>query len=76
MSERINYWQCSACHGTGEVLLGFYCDEILACDRCDGTGNAMVDGAKRRHERRLEEIRLKKSGRSTPAQSEREAGRG
>lgn len=41
----LRYWKCSHCQGSGEVIVGFNCDTIEKCERCDGTGNAMVDGA-------------------------------
>ena len=52
--ERIRYWKCSDCHGTGraEHIPG----RVTTCERCDGTGNALVDGEAAAHRRRLIEI--------------------
>lgn len=56
--ERITYWKCRHCHGTGQVIRG--CSEwrrAFKCDECDGTGNALVDGAAEQHRRDLSELR-------------------
>lgn len=49
------YWKCPLCHGAGEVIVGY--DDIQTCRKCDGTGNAYVDGEAAAHRRRLDEIR-------------------
>lgn len=59
--ERLTYWKCSECHGTGKVICGYDHDRIDPCSRCDATGNAMVDGETERHKRRIAEIERRKS---------------
>jgi len=54
MTERITYWKCPDCHGTGKRIVGY--DSVERCFRCDGTGNAFVDGRARAHARRVAEI--------------------
>jgi DnaJ-class molecular chaperone len=63
MRERITYWKCSHCHGTGRTIWG-HGDTARAetCFYCDGTGNAFVDGATECHKRRLEEIDTRDRG--------------
>lgn len=51
--EYLTYWKCQKCHGTGRVFEPWYADEPKECLRCDGTGNALVDGETERHKRRL-----------------------
>jgi len=53
VSDRITFWKCSECHGTGRV---FVCVIAKECYKCDGTGNALIDGAEERHKRRLSEF--------------------
>jgi DnaJ-class molecular chaperone len=48
------FWKCRECYGTGKVIRGY--DRVAACEKCDGTGNAMVDGAEGRHKRRINEL--------------------
>lgn len=55
--ERITYWKCSTCYGTGKVIRGrIGSPRAEPCEKCDGTGNALVDGATERHKRRIAEI--------------------
>ena len=54
MSERIHFWRCSHCFGTGLVFEP-YMQGPLQCLKCDGTGKAMVDGEAERHKRRIQE---------------------
>lgn len=53
MHERLTYWKCPKCHGTGRVIYGPNAEK---CFECDGTGNAMIDGVEQAHRRRLAEI--------------------
>lgn len=54
MSDQLTYWKCPKCHGTGFQICG---GREITCYPCDGTGNAMVDGAARAHRRALSELR-------------------
>lgn len=54
MSERINYWRCQHCYGAGFVFEP-YMQGPQQCLKCDGTGNALIDGAAERHKRRVQE---------------------
>ena len=54
-TERISYWKCSHCLGTGRVIYGGDAGPH-DCSECDGTGNALIDGATERHKRALAEI--------------------
>lgn len=55
--DRITFWKCPKCHGTGKVITGrIGPPRVKDCERCDGTGNAMVDGAAEAHKRRIAEI--------------------
>lgn len=54
----MNWWKCSECHGTGRVYRPWYAKTSESCDRCDGSGNAMVDGAAERHRRRVLEEQI------------------
>ena len=57
MAEHLTYWKCPECHGTGKTIRYWTSPaSVEPCEKCDGTGNAMVDGAKRRHEREIERI--------------------
>lgn len=51
---RLNYWKCPKCHGSGRVIP--IPGHAASCEACDGTGNALVDGAAARHRRALERI--------------------
>ena len=53
--DDITYWRCPHCKGTGEVIIGHR--SIEPCSRCDGTGNALVDGEAMAHKREIERIR-------------------
>lgn len=53
MAERLTYWRCLECHGTGRRVSGGY---DFHCDACDGTGNALVNGKARAHHRAMERI--------------------
>lgn len=55
MSDRLTYWKCPHCHGTGRVFEA-YMREPLDCLECDGTGNSCTDGKTERHKRRLAEF--------------------
>lgn len=56
MRERLTYWKCTYCHGTGYTLLGpIGVQHAEPCFSCDGTGNAMVDGAAASHARQVAE---------------------
>jgi DnaJ-class molecular chaperone len=60
MKERLTYWKCNHCHGTGKLIVGFGDGARTAsCDHCDGTGNGLVDGPTERHKRRVAEIETK-----------------
>ena len=57
MRERITYWKCPKCFGTGKCVQGFEPNaRTYDCEACDGTGNGMVDGATERHKRRVAKI--------------------
>ncbi len=56
--HNITYWKCPKCHGTGKNIVANHW--IERCFDCDGTGNALEDGAARAHERRVREIENKK----------------
>lgn len=49
----LTYWKCRECHGTGRVFRPWYAKESQPCFKCDGSGNALVDGEEQRHRRRL-----------------------
>lgn len=53
----MNYWKCAQCHGTGKDI-DYWTGKarVIKCNECDGTGNALVDGAAERHKRRIFEI--------------------
>lgn len=53
MNERLTYWECRECFGTGRVIVA---SNAYTCFACDGSGNALVSGAKHRHVQRLAEI--------------------
>lgn len=57
MTERITYWKCPRCFGTGRLIHG-YGDSKRAyeCKDCDGTGNSMIDGATERYKRELAQM--------------------
>lgn len=55
MKEYLTYWECSDCRGTGRVFRPWYAKHSEQCFKCDGTGNAIVDGEAARHRRRLHE---------------------
>jgi hypothetical protein len=55
MTERITYWRCRHCFGTGMVFEP-YLKAPITCFRCDGSGNALIDGAAEQHKRRLAEF--------------------
>lgn len=57
------WFNCRECHGTGRVFEPWYSKESKPCFRCDGTGNACVDGEQRRHQRRLHDEMLERIGR-------------
>lgn len=46
-------WKCRECHGTGRVFRPWYAETSEPCFKCDGSGDALVDGDARRHERRV-----------------------
>ena len=54
MEGRLTYWKCNVCHGTGRKF-EHWMDRSEICFKCDGTGNALVDGEERRLRRKLEE---------------------
>lgn len=58
MMERLTYWKCPSCRGTGRVAYG---PTAIACFHCAGTGNALVDGREAAHRRRLTEIERSKN---------------
>lgn len=60
MSEMIGWWRCPECHGTGRVFRPWYAETSEPCFECDGTGNACVDGERRRHARKLLEEQFRK----------------
>jgi DnaJ-class molecular chaperone len=47
------WWKCPECHGTGRVFSPWYAKTSESCLKCDGTGNAVVNGEEERHRRRL-----------------------
>lgn len=49
----LQFWQCRYCLGTGRVI---FAGKVNDCHECDGTGNALVDGPRKAHERRIREI--------------------
>lgn len=52
-TERLTWWKCPKCHGTGRVIA---LRRVEPCFHCDGTGNALIDGRARDHARRVAEI--------------------
>lgn len=54
--DEITFWKCPQCHGCGEVA-PHWSNTVHVCPACDGTGNALVDGAER--EQRREIVRRK-----------------
>jgi predicted SprT family Zn-dependent metalloprotease len=40
----VNYCKCRDCFGTGRKISVYSGDVAYKCFKCDGTGNAMVDG--------------------------------
>ena len=61
MSDEITYWRCRKCRRVG--ILAPY---GLRCLRCDGTGNALVDGEAAAHQRAVKEA-LERQGEESPA---------
>jgi len=55
MGERLTYWKCPKCLGTGRRF-EHWMSEPEPCFSCDGTGNALVSGETERHKRRLAEF--------------------
>jgi hypothetical protein len=55
MSERITFWRCGHCLGTGRIF-AVYAIAPEVCAKCAGTGNALVDGEAERHRQRLSEF--------------------
>ena len=53
MSDRLTYWKCPKCHGTGHVFRPWYNKQSGSCFACAGTGNALVDGETEQHKQRL-----------------------
>ena len=53
MNDRISYWKCPKCHGTGRVFSPWYAKTSQECFDCAGSGNAFVSGEEERHRRRL-----------------------
>lgn len=58
MTQDLRFWKCPDCHGTGKVIVGH--DRIEQCCKCDGTGNAFVDGVAAAHRRALDRIKKQK----------------
>lgn len=54
MNDRLTYWKCPKCHGTGKTIP--IPGRVEDCFDCDGTGNALVDGKARAHEREVNDI--------------------
>lgn len=55
--DEITYWKCPECHGTGKTIRYWGAKaETERCAKCDGTGNGLVDGAQRAHQREIERI--------------------
>lgn len=57
MSERLIFWKCRHCYGTGEIIVGSRAPAVHRCPHCSGTGNALVDGHAEAHRRRLRQIK-------------------
>lgn len=57
-NERLTYWKCPKCFGTGRVIVNDHkaVPHAKSCVDCDGSGNALVDGQANEHLRRLSEI--------------------
>lgn len=53
MRGEITYWRCPDCLGTGKIA-PHWSNHVEACRRCDATGNALVSGRQREHEREVE----------------------
>lgn len=47
------WWKCRECRGTGRVFSPWYSKHSQPCFKCDGTGDATVDGEESRHRKRL-----------------------
>lgn len=54
------WWKCNECQGTGRVFRPWYAPTSEECFKCDGTGNACVDGKARRHRRRVLDEAIRK----------------
>lgn len=59
MADRLTYWKCPRCYGTGQAIP--IPGHVETCSECDGTGNALVDGAARAHSRQVAEILRRKA---------------
>lgn len=57
MSERLTYWKCAECQGTGRAFYPWYAEQSSECFKCGGTGNALINGETERHKRRLRDER-------------------
>jgi hypothetical protein len=55
MYDNVRHWKCPQCQGTGKKIAHDR-KSTYACEACDGTGNAFVDGAARRYQREIDEI--------------------
>lgn len=42
MTDKITYWKCGDCDGTGKRISGPYI--VGDCPRCNGSGNALRPG--------------------------------
>lgn len=54
MKNRLTYWKCPKCHGTGERIV--VPGHVEHCSDCAGTGNALVDGKARAHAAEIERL--------------------
>lgn len=53
-SDWPTFWKCRHCHGTGKIIFAHV--HVEQCEKCDGTGNAFVDGEAEQHKRRIKDI--------------------
>lgn len=57
MTDDVRYWKCPECHGVGKRIRYWTTPaSVEPCPKCDGTGNALVDGEARRYAREVERI--------------------
>jgi hypothetical protein len=52
----LQFWKCKHCHGTGILR-----NPLRYCEQCDGSGNALVDGAEERHKRAIRDAQRNES---------------